>query len=235
MNSRSGNVLLMAALMCVMAAPIGAQVTTATVYGIATDQSDAAIPGAAVTLTHEDTGAVTTKQTDEAGEFAFNFLPIGFYTLRIEAPGFKMLESSRMELRAAQNVRQSFKLEVGSVSEKVTVTGETGLINTVAPEQTESFSRVQVSELPLARRNFSNILRIGTGVTTASEGGVRLNGLGRSGTKIAVDGTEASGNPEAPGTSMYQGFNYIDLMSIEAIQEVQTVKGVIQAEHGHSL
>src|SRR5262247_2334384 len=217
------------------ATPSWAQVTTATFYGIVTDSSGAVLSNVAVTLTHEGSGTVITKVTDETGEFVFNFLPVGFYTLKIELQGFKTFESSRIELRAAQNIRQSFTLEVGKVTETVKVTGEGPLVNTVAPEQTQSFSSLEVKELPLARRNFTNILRIGTGITTAGEGGVRLNGLGRSGTKIAVDGTEASGNPEAPGTSMYQGFNYIDLLSIEAVQEVQTIKGVIQAEYGQSL
>src|SRR5262245_28903285 len=217
------------------ATPSWAQVTTATFYGIVTDSSGAVLSNVAVTLTHEGSWTVITKVTDETGEFVFNFLPVGFYTLKIELQGFKTFESSRIELRAAQNIRQSFTLEVGKVTETVKVTGEGPLVNTVAPEQTQSFSSLEVKELPLARRNFTNILRIGTGITNAGDGGVRLNGLGRSGTKISVDGTEASGNPEAPGTSMYQGFNYIDLVSIEAIQEVQTIKGVIQAEYGQSL
>jgi outer membrane receptor protein involved in Fe transport len=212
-----------------------AQVTTSTFYGIVTDSSGAVLPNASVTLTHEGSGTVTTKVTDEAGEFVFNFLPIGIYTLKIKLQGFKTFENRGIELRAAQNIRRSFTLEVGEVSETVKVTGEAPLVNTVAPEQTQSFSSHEVKELPLARRNFTNILRVGTGITNTGDGGVRLNGLGRSGTKISVDGTEASGNPEAPGTSMYQGFNYIDLVSIEAIQEVQTIKGVIQAEYGQSL
>src|SRR5262245_5035667 len=226
---------LMAALIYGSASSAWAQATTATFYGIVTDSSGEALPKATVTLIHEGTGTVNTKVTDAAGEFAFNFLPVGLYRLRIEHQGFKTFESSGLELRAAQNIRQAYSLEVGNVTEMVKVTSEAPLVNMVAPEQTQSFSSLQVKELPLARRNFTNILRIGAGITSAGDGGVRLNGLGRSGTRVSVDGTEASGNPEGPGTSMYQGFNYIDLLSIEAIQEVQTVKGVIQAEYGQSL
>jgi len=212
-----------------------AQVTTATFYGIVADGSGAALPGATVTLRHEGTGATTTKATDGTGEFVFSFVPVGLYTLRIELGGFKTYESRDLELGAAQNVRRTFTLDLGRLEETLTVTGESPLVNTVAPEQRESYSRVQVTELPLGRRNFSNILRIGTGVTPAGEGGFRLNGIGRNGTKVTVDGTDASGNPEGRSTSMYQGFQYVDLVSIEAIQEVQTIKGVIQAEYGHAL
>src|SRR5207244_4243319 len=54
-----------------------AQVTTATFYGIVTDSSSAAVPGATVALTHEDTATVTRKTTDSAGEFVFDFLRAG--------------------------------------------------------------------------------------------------------------------------------------------------------------
>ena len=217
------------------AAPARAQVTTATVYGIVTDASGAALPGATVTMRHEETGRVSTKTTDGSGEFVFGFVLVGRYTLKIELSGFKTYESRDLELSAGQSVRRTHVLELGRVQETVTVSGDSMLVNTVAPEQRENFSRLEVTELPLGRRNFSNILRVGTGVTSASEGGFRLNGLGRNGTKITVDGTDASGNPEGRSTSMYQGFQYVDLVSIEAIQEVQTIKGVIQAEYGHTL
>ena len=211
------------------------QVTTATFYGIPQDSSGAVIPAATATITHEDTGTVTTKASDARGEFAFDFLRVGKYSLQIEAPGFKRYASSGIELAAAQNVRRTFMLEVGNVKETVTVEGSADLLNTVAAEQRESISRKEIMELPIARRNFSNILSLGTGITTGDNGGVRMNGLGRSGVKITVDGTDATSNPENPGTSMYQSFNYIDTMSIEAIQEVQTTKGVIAAEYAHQL
>ena len=66
-----------------------AQVTTATFYGTVADSSGAVIPSAAVTLVHEDTGASAAKITDTSGEFGFDFLRVGSYTLRIEAKGFK--------------------------------------------------------------------------------------------------------------------------------------------------
>lgn len=211
------------------------QVTTATFYGLITDPSGAAAPGATVTLTHQGTGATTTKTSDSAGEFQFDFLRVGSYTLRIEAAGFKRFESSGIELAAAQNVRRTFALELGSVTETVKVEGTAPLVNAVSAEQRESLSTTQVRELPIARRNFSNLLGLGTGITTGGNGGVRMNGLGRSGLKITVDGADATSNVENPGTSMYQAFNYIDTLSIEAIQEVQTTKGVISAEYGHQL
>ena len=60
----------------------------------------------------------------------------------------------------------------------------------------------------------------------------RINGLGASGTGISVDGTDANSNPEQRSISQYGGRNYIDVMSIDAVQEVQLVRGILPAEYG---
>jgi outer membrane receptor protein involved in Fe transport len=210
-----------------------AQLTTATFYGPVVDPSGAASPGATVVLTNEGTGAAGTKNTDSSGEFVFDFLQVGRYTLRIQAPSFKTLQSTGLELTAAQSIRQRYTLEIGAVSEAVTVQGSAPLVNAVSSEQVETFTTRDVRELPLARRNYSSILQVGTGVTTTS-GATRLNGIGRSGGLITVDGTDANANPEGRSSSMYGAFNFIDTISIEAIQEVQTIKGVIPAEYGQT-
>src|SRR5262245_35208358 len=131
------------------------QVTTASFYGTVTDPSGAVIPAASVTLTHEQTGAVRSTITDTAGDFVFDFLKVGLYTFRIEAQGFKRYQVSGMEFTSAQNLRQTFALQVGGVAETVEVTGATSLVNTVSAEQREGMSTLRVRELPLARRNYT--------------------------------------------------------------------------------
>src|SRR5262249_32794581 len=74
----------------------------------------------------------------------------------------------------------------------------------------------------------------GTGVFRTG-GDVILNGLGRGGTSITLDGTDASSNPERPSTAMFGDFNYINTVSMEAVQELQTSKGVIPAEYSRAL
>src|SRR3989454_10607039 len=70
------------------------------------------------------------------------------------------------------------------------------------------------------------------GVSTSGAGDVQMNGVAAGGTGVTVDGTEANSNPEARSLSQYGGQNQIDVMSIEAVQEVQIVKGVLPAEYG---
>ncbi len=211
-----------------------AQVTTATLYGIVTDSTGASIARATATLTNNGTGANYVRTTDVAGEFGFTFVPVGTYTLRITAPGFKAFEGSDLTLSAAQNTRRNYTLEVGDVTETIEVTSLTPLVNTVSAEQRENIGSMQISELPLSRRNIAGVVTLGSGVTR-SGGDVYLNGSGRGGTQVSVDGTDATSNPERPSLSMFGGFNYVNTISIDAVQEVQLVKGVIPAEYTRAM
>src|SRR6266498_2578519 len=157
-----------------------AQVTTATFYGTVTDSTGAAIPAAAVTLLHEGTGATLTRTTDANGEFGFDFLRVGAYTLRLEAKGFKQYESKGIELVSGQAVRQTLTLEVGAISETVRVEGTAPLVTTASSEQSQTFETQKVSELPLGRRNVSGILRLSPGIDMGTGRSPRINGLGAS-------------------------------------------------------
>ena len=228
-----------------IAIPAFGQVTTATFYGIVADSSGAVVPGASVTFLNAGTSSSQKKVTGSSGEVAFDFLRVGVYNIRIEATGFKSYTATGVELAAAQHVRRTFTLEIGATSETVNVDSTTPQVNTVSAEQRESVDGKVVAELPLSRRNYTNLLSVGTGVTVSNagsapghgnrDGGVRLNGLGRSATTFTVDGTDANGNAEGRGGALFTNFNYIDTMSIEAVQEVQVVKGIIPAEYGQAL
>ena len=231
-------VALLISLWMLPANPVWAQVTTATVYGTVTDPTGASVPGATVTLTHQQTGAPVAKVTGETGDFQFDFLRVGTYTIQIEARGFKRFQSNGFELVAGQNVRQNYPLQVGDVSETVQVEGAAPLVNTVSAEQMQSYGSKTMVDLPLARRNFSSILGIGTGVTPAAGGsaqGFRLNGIGKNGTAFSVDGTESSANPEGRNNQTFGAVNYVDILSLESIEEVHTVKGILPAEYGGAL
>jgi outer membrane receptor protein involved in Fe transport len=209
-----------------------AQVTTATMYGTVQDPTGAVILGAKVTITNQGTGAAWSTTCNEAGEFAFSALPVGTYTLRIEAAGFKTFVNKGIELAASQVVRQPYTLELGQITETVSVEGSAPLIATASSEQRESLNRLQVAELPLSRRNVSNILRLSTG-TEYSGRGVRMSGMGEHSAGVTVDGTDANATPsEGSQMAQYDEVNYIDVVSIEAVQEVQVMRGVMPAEYG---
>ena len=225
----------LATLMLLNTGVTWSQVTTATFYGIITDPTGAIISGATVTLTQGDTGGVVTSTTDSSGEFTFDFLKAGTYDLRIEAQGFKSHQSKGIVLSASQKFRGTFGMDIGSVSETVAVEAQSTQLNTVSAEQRQTLSRLDITELPVAQRSFDNILSLGTGIQLSSTGGLRLNGVGRSGVKITVDGTDGSSNPENAGTGLKNNFNVIHVLTMEAIEEVETTKGVTPAEFGQQL
>jgi outer membrane receptor protein involved in Fe transport len=227
-------ILLFLAVLAVRPEIAWSQANSATFYGSVTDPSGSAVPGATVTLVEQGTQATMTKTTGSSGEVAFSFVPVGVYTLKVDAQSFKSLVNTGLTLAAGQQIRQTLKLELGAVSETVTVDSAAPLVNTVSSEQLQNYSTADARELPLQNRNFSGMLRINAGVT-ASQGnngsGVDMNGVGRNGTVYSLDGTSASGNTGSNNPGVYQGSNLVDVMSVEGIQGVSAVKGAIPAEY----
>jgi len=216
------------------AIPSLAQVTTATLYGRITDPSGAAVPEAKITLVNEGTNARATGVSDEQGEFTIAFLPSGTYTVSLEAKGFKSQKQTGVALSGGQRVGAEYRLELGNVAEVVEVTSSTPLVNTVSAEQREGKTEVQVRELPLARRDWTNIIGLGTGITGQGTG-VSMNGLPGAGFRLTVDGTDAEGDPEVPSLGMAQNFNPIRTVSLEAIAELDVTKGIPSAELANTL
>jgi len=231
-------VSLFVALVLLVAASAYAQVTTATLVGLVRDNSGAVIPGASVVATHDGTGVAREGVTDANGEFVFSALPNGPYTVRIELTGFKTISQRGIQLGAGQTVRQTFVLEVGAMSETVTVTGEAPLVQTAMSLQSDSLGSQEVRELPVNRRNIQNLIGLTAGVVitgtgaAGGSGGVQMNGVASGGTGITVDGTEANSNPEGRSLTQYGSENQISVMSLDSIAEVQIVKGVLPAEYG---
>jgi outer membrane receptor protein involved in Fe transport len=220
-------------------APALAQVTTATLYGVVRDTSGGILPGVNVTVTHEGTTLTRETVTDDRGEFALPGLPAGPYAIKIELSGFKTYTSSGLKLASSQEVRQTYVLEVGALAETVTVTESAPLIQTASTAQVQTIG-TEVVELPVSRRNLQNVILLSSGVSSTDNavgGGraFRVNGIGDGGSAITVDGSSAQTNPENRGFGNYGGQNQIEILSVEAVAEVQVVKGVLAAEYGGSI
>src|SRR5262249_4623743 len=102
------------------------------------------LPGVEASLVNEGTAAALQAVTNETGEFLIDFVPPGTYTLKLGLPGFKGFESRGIPLGAAQSVRRTYTLEVGAITDNVTVTGEAPLVNTLSPEQRLTLDTLQV-------------------------------------------------------------------------------------------
>lgn len=223
-------------LVCALlaSASLQGQVTTATVYGRIIDPSGAGIPQGDVTLQNEATNARISATSDEAGAFTAAFIPPGVYTITVEAKGFKTRRQAGVTLGPNQRLGLDYQMELGSVAETVEVTALTPLINTVSAEQREAKTETQMRELPLARRDWTQIIGLGTGVTEQGTG-VSLNGLPGAAFRLTVDGTDAEGDPEVPSLGMAQNFNPIRTISLEAISEMDVTKGIPSAEIANTM
>jgi hypothetical protein len=214
------------------AARLHAQVTTATLLGHVHDISEAVLPGAVVVAKQEATGIERQTVTNERGEFVMTALPTGPYSITIEMPGFKTYTQHGLVLMSGQNVQQTFTLEVGGQEQTITVEGSAPLVETAASSQSNSLGTQEVRELPISRRNITNLLGVVPGVTASTSGTVQMNGVAGGGTGVTVDGTDANSNPETRSLSQYGSQNQISVMSLDAIAEVQVIKGVLPAEYG---
>ncbi|PYR16938.1 MAG: hypothetical protein DMF94_26110 [Acidobacteria bacterium] len=123
--------ILLCAL-CVLAAGAAyAQVQTGSITGLVTDSSGAVLPGATVSLSGEKLiGGVQTQITDATGNYRFDRLPPGAYNVKFELSGFRTIERDDIRVSASFVATVSPKLEVGSVSETITVSGESPTVDT---------------------------------------------------------------------------------------------------------
>jgi hypothetical protein len=172
----SRNFLCLAASLLLLAALGRAQVVTAGFYGNVVDPNGARVPNARVTLSNTDRGTTLTRETDATGEVSFASVPIGEYVVVVEAKGFKTTRRPGLVLSAGQDLRLTLEMELGQVSETVLVTSETPLVNTANAEQRTNLESARVQELPIARRDWTNLLNLTPGAQVGGSS-VRLNGL----------------------------------------------------------
>ena len=221
---------LWAVAIAAVATPALAQVTTATVYGRVQDPTGAVIPGAEAVAVNDLTGISKSATSDERGEFTIPFLTVGQYTVRVTSSGFKAYEQSGIGLASGQKADLTFVLEIGVTTETVNVTAEAPLLNTSSAEQDVNLNEAQVHELPLRRRDITSILQNGTGLSAGDGTTVSINGLAPRSFSFSVDGVDAAPDSEFPSISLYQNFNFIKGVSVEAVREVEISKNIFSAE-----
>ena len=145
------------------------QTGLATITGIVSDQSGAAVPGLTVAATNQATNIAYTGVTNEAGNYIITSVPIGSYVIKAEMQGFKAAQST-VSLSAAQTARVDFKLEIGTVEERVEVVSTGAVIQTENAVVGGKLERDQVEKLPVLGRNLSTVTLYVAGVTTPNPG-----------------------------------------------------------------
>jgi len=148
-----------------------AQLTTATLVGTISDQGGASVPSASVTARNTDTGLVRTVTSDQDGNYRIDVLPVGNYEIEVSATsGFKKGVQKGIVLRVNDTARVDMTLEVGAVSEQVTVTSAPPEINTSTVELGRTVQSQEIENLPLVERNVYTLLDLTPGVQSNNTG-----------------------------------------------------------------
>jgi Carboxypeptidase regulatory-like domain/TonB dependent receptor len=143
-----------------------AQTGAASLTGIVTDQSGAAVPGASVVATNQATNVEYTAVSNEAGNYTVTSLPVGNYIVKAELAGFKTAATRPITLEAQQVVRFDFRLELGAIEQMVEVVGQSPILQTETATVGEVISGTTVTALPLNGRNTGQLVLLLTGAVT---------------------------------------------------------------------
>ena len=131
-----------------------AQVSTGTITGTVSDATGAVVPGAAVTVRNVETGITRALTTNERGRFSAPQLPPGSYEISASTSGFQTEVRSGITLTIGREAMVDFSLTVGSVTERVEVTGEAPLIETTTSTVSGMIDSKQMRDIPLNSRSF---------------------------------------------------------------------------------
>ena len=126
-----------------------AQMTTGTILGRITDPSGAAVPDAQVAITNVGTKIVKTFVTDENGNYIVSYLLPGSYEVTAEKAGFKKSTQTGITLQVDQKARVDLTLQIGEVSESVSVMAEAPLVKTESSESAQVINSKQIVDMPL--------------------------------------------------------------------------------------
>jgi hypothetical protein len=146
------NLGFLALLVCACV-PSFAQFDTAAVVGTVKDNSGGAVAKAAITLLNPDTGIETKTTSGENGDYTFENVKVGRYTVIAEAAGFSKAEAKDVRVDVNARQRVDLTLQVGQVTETVQVSAAAALLETDTSEHGQVINTQQVTELPLSGRN----------------------------------------------------------------------------------
>src|SRR5689334_11428125 len=145
-----------------------AQVTSGKLVGTVADTSGSAVSGATITITDNQTGKERTVVTNNDGTFQVPQLEFGTYTVKVTANGFKTFTATELKIDAGREYSLNAALEVGAVTEQVTVTAGSETLNSTNAELSTTVSPQQIKELPLNGRNPLSLLNLQAGVNATS-------------------------------------------------------------------
>ncbi|MCZ6877741.1 MAG: TonB-dependent receptor, partial [Acidobacteria bacterium] len=213
-----------------------AQLTRGTISGTVTDQTGGAVPGAAITITHVDTGVTRASETGARGRYEAPSLPAGNYEVRASLAGFQTSIRAGITVIIGRTAVVDHVLQVGEVAQTVTVTGEATFVETTSATVSQVVEQQKVEDLPLPGRDMMELTFLQPGVLRIPQRNDQraMSGMGEKMTvggargqqnNFLLDGVsnnDLSGNPQG-ASGAYLG--------AETIQEFQIITNNYSAEY----
>ncbi len=221
-------VFLLAAL---LPASLPAQTFRGGISGTVTDPTGAQVAGASVKLLSTDTGLARTAQSSSAGDFTFQDLPLGKYSVSVIETGFQTLDIRDINVEAGRTFDLQAKLSVASQATSVEVAASTVAIETTSSTLTSVIPTKTISDVPLNGRDFTQLLKLNPGVNGAGS----LNGTRTNSINWQIDGADNNDQWHNSAAVNQGGVSGIagTILPIDAIDEF-SIQSSSDAENGRN-
>lgn len=240
MKFRFCSVLLLGLLWTISAI---AQVTTGSIAGTVTDSSGAVVSNATITITNTDRKSVIrTVNTLSGGQFSAPLLPIGHYSLSIEAPGFKKYVQDGIVLNASDRLTVNPVLVVGAATQQISVEANALQVETQSTQAAGLITGTQVRELALNGRNWEQLVTLVPGVSDAGQSDqLYVGAFAPQGTNLVT--FSMNGGRREENNYMIDGADNIDrgsnltllsFPSVDSIAEFRVIRGQYDPEYGRA-
>jgi hypothetical protein len=211
-------------------------VSTSQINGTIQDSSGLAVPGAQVTATQTDTGAVRTVTSGPDGSYVLLSLPVGPYSLQVTKEGFAKYLKTGIVLQVASNSTVPITLKVGAVSEQVRVEANAALVETQSTGVGQVIGSQQVLNLPLVGRQVTDLVVLSGGAVNAGTTTTNNRGVYPNVTSFSIAGGLAGGNIITLDGSFHNDIyadSSLPLPFPDALQEFKVETSALPAQYGY--
>jgi hypothetical protein len=213
-----------------------AQAGSSTITGTVKDPTDAPIPGVTVRVLNLDTGVQLQTLTNDVGVFRISALVPGTYNVQAELPGFNKLTRGPLVLQVSQTLAIDLPLQVGELSNTVSVTAAAPLLESLTSDIGQAVDRAKLETLPVSNRAASSLAALAPGVVMIDTG----TGTAENYPVFSVAGGRARNQTfELDGANVTNAVGLtrpqqLTTLPVDAMQEFKVIANNYAAQYGHS-
>lgn len=209
-----------------------AQSDRGTITGTIADPAGAAVPNASIEAKNTATGAVYPALTTTTGNYTISELPVGVYELSVSVPGFKKFIRTGITVMVARTLRIDVDLELGEITETVSVSADAALLRTESAELSENISSERLNDLPIFSvsggiRNPYSVTDLLPGASSGGGSTIRIQGAPAGTQNLRIEGQDAT-------SGLDTAFPNVNQPSVEAVEEFSVQTSNFAAEYGQA-